>query len=142
MQEIFLTFAEGHITGLWAGLSNILNVVVDGDVAMMPLFLRGMGLRDAVRTTPPVFWDSWADWVAVVFARHPDVATLIIHRMRDPVLSAWTWHSSWSVVKGSSPLRGISALRDVDTKITNQEGVATAGNSKLLHKLSANTEDG
>ena len=54
-QEMVLTFAEGHNTGLWACLCNILNVVVDGDVAMMPLFLRGMGLRDAVRTTPPVF---------------------------------------------------------------------------------------
>ena len=42
----------------------------------------------------------------MVFARHPDVATLIIQRMRDPVLSARTWHSSWSVLKGSSPLRG------------------------------------
>ena len=79
----------------------------------------------------------------MVFARHPDVATLIIQRMRDPVLSARTWNSSWSVLKGSSPLRGkplriLSALRDVNPKITNQEGVATAGNSKLLHKLSAN----
>ena len=114
---------------------------------MMPLFLRGMGLGDAVRTTPPVFWASWADCVAMVFARHPDVATLIIQRMRDPVLSARTWHSSWSVLKGSSPLCGkplpvVIALHDVNPKITNQEGVATAGNSKLLHGWSANTKDG
>ena len=36
-------------------------LVVDGDrqdVATMPLSLGGLGLRDALRTSPPVFWPA------------------------------------------------------------------------------------
>ena len=80
-------FAEGHNAGLWTCLCNILNVVVDGDrqdVATMLLSLGGLGLRDAVRTSPPAFWASWADCIAMARARHPEVAALIFRAMRDP----------------------------------------------------------
>ena len=52
-------FAEGHNAGLWTCLCNILFVVVDGDrqdVTTMLLSLGGLGLRDAVLTSPPAFW--------------------------------------------------------------------------------------
>ena len=83
--EMVRGFAEGHNAGLWTCLCNILNVVVDGDrqdVAPMPLSLGGLGLRDAVRTSPPAFWASWSDCIAMVRARHPDVVALIIRAMR------------------------------------------------------------
>ena len=80
--EMVRGFAEGHNAGLWTCLCNILNVVGQ-DVATMPLSLGGLGLRDAVRTSPPAFWCR-ADCIAMVRARHPDVAALIIRSMRDP----------------------------------------------------------
>ena len=85
--EMVRGFAEGHNAGLWTCLCNILNVVVDEDrqdVATMPLSLGGLGLRDAVRTSPPAFWASRANCIAMVRARHPDVAALILRAMRDP----------------------------------------------------------
>ena len=80
-------FAEGHNAGLWTCMCSILNVVVDADrqeVATMPLCLGGLGLRDAVRTSFPAFWASWADCIGMVRARHPDVAALILRALEDP----------------------------------------------------------
>ena len=114
--EMVRGFAEGHNAGWWTCLCNILNIVVDGDrqdVATMPLSLGGLGLRDVVRTSPPASRASWADCIAMVRARHPDVAALIIRAMRDPTgppNPLWCqhrqWHISWLVWKGSSPLHG------------------------------------
>ena len=152
--EMVRGFAEGHNAGLWTCLCNILNVVVDGDrqdVATMPLSLGGLGLRDAVRTSPPAFWASWADCIAMVRARHPDVAALILRAMRDstcpPTLVSVQWHISLSVWKGSSSLHGkpwrmANALRDENQKNLNLEGVATVGSTKRLRGWSVNTEDG
>ena len=140
---------------LWTCLCNILNVVVDGDrqdVATMPLSLGSLGLRDGVRTSPPAFWASWTDCIAMVRAKHPDVAALILRAMRDPTgppNPLWCqfrqWHISWSVWKGSSPLHGklwrmANALRGENQKNMNLEGVATVGSTKRLRGWSVNTD--
>ena len=88
--EAVQTFAEGHTNGLWSCLQNILGVTLDTDPtvqdnATMPLSQGGMGLRNAVRTSPAAFWASWADCLAMVRARHPELATTILHRMGDPM---------------------------------------------------------
>ena len=85
--EMVRGFSEGHNAGLWTCLCNILNVVVDGDRqdVATPLFLGGLRLRDAVRTSPSSFLGQLGgDCIAMVWARHPDVAALILHAMRDP----------------------------------------------------------
>ena len=78
--EMVRGFAEGHNAGLWTCLCNILNVLVDGD---RPSSLGGLGLRDAVRTSPPTFWVSWADCIAMFLARHPDVVTIPAETITD-----------------------------------------------------------
>ena len=105
----------------------------------------------SVATSPaPAFWASWADCIAMVRARHPDVAALILRAMRDPtgpptLVSAQQWHISWSVWKGSSPLHGkpwrmANALRDENQKNLNLEGVATVGSTKRLRGWSVETQ--
>ena len=88
--EAVQTFAEGHSDGLWSCLRNILGVTLDTnptvrDIATMPLSLGGMGLRNAVRTSPAAFWASWADCLSMVRERHPEIATMILRRMGHPV---------------------------------------------------------
>ena len=88
--EAVQTFAEGHSDGLWSCLRNILGVTLDTnptvrDIATMPLSLGGMGLRNAVRTSPAAFWASWADCLSMVRERHPEIATTILRRMGDPI---------------------------------------------------------
>ena len=88
--EAVQTFAEGHSDGLWSCLRNILGVTLDTnpsvrDIATMLLSLGGMGLRNAVRTSPAAFWASWADCLSMVRERHPEIATTILRRMGDPM---------------------------------------------------------
>ena len=45
----------------------------------------GIGLRNAERTSPPAYWASWADCLAMFRrARHPDVAALCVRQMQNP----------------------------------------------------------
>ena len=87
--EAVLRFAEGHTNGLWACLRNILGSSVDldpttRDICSLPLSLGGIGLRNAERTSPPAYWASWADCLAMLRARHPDVAALCVRQMQNP----------------------------------------------------------
>ena len=51
------------------------------DAATLPLTLGGLGLRKATRVSGPAHWASWADCLAMVHARHPDVAMLLVHHL-------------------------------------------------------------
>ena len=87
--ELVHTFAEGHNRGLWNCLHHILSIdsQVDEtvrDIGSLPLFMGGLGLRSATRTSQPAFWASWADCLTMIGTRHPDVAALILLRMQGP----------------------------------------------------------
>ena len=89
MPEAVQRFAEGHANGLWACLRNILSSTVDldrttRDICTLPLSLGGIGLRNAERTSPPAYWASWTDCLAMLRARHPDVAALCVRQMQNP----------------------------------------------------------
>ena len=89
MPEAVQRFAEGHTNGLWACLRNILGSTVDldpttRDICTLPLSLGGIGLRNAERTSPPAYWASWADCLAMLRARHPDVAALCVRSDAEP----------------------------------------------------------
>ena len=47
-------------------------------VAQFPLREGGLGLRSAVRVAPAAYWASWADCLAMVRARHPRLANLVV----------------------------------------------------------------
>ena len=81
-------FAAGHNQGLWNCLNRILSIdfQVDAtvqDTATLPLSMGGLGLRSAMRTCKPSFWASWADCLAMIRARHPDVAAQILRQGLD-----------------------------------------------------------
>ena len=87
--KLVRTFAEGHNRILWNCLNHILSIdsQVDEtvqDLGSLPLSMGGLGLRSATRTSQPAFWASWADCLAMIRARHPDVAALILLRMQGP----------------------------------------------------------
>ena len=71
----------------------------------------------------------------MVRARHPDVHT-------HPPEGARSTHSGVNTGGTPSwrPFRTVSAVSVENLKMLSQEGVATAGNTKLLHGWSANTE--
>ena len=107
----------------------------------MPLSLGGMGLRNVVRTSPAAFWASWADCLSMVRARHPEIATTILHRMGDPMappilVAAQTVVGQLVGVAGfdrlAKPLRMASVHYTV-TQTTLSPGIfATGGSTKLL----------
>ena len=54
----------------------------EGDTAKklstLPLRLGGLGLRSAERTAPAAYWASWADALAMVNTRAPQVAAEVV----------------------------------------------------------------
>ena len=87
--ELVHEIAEGHNTGLLNCLCSM-NIVpgqiqdVVKDIITMPLSIGGMGLRSAHRTSPPVYWASWADSLPMIRERHPEVARTIMDRAGRP----------------------------------------------------------
>ena len=90
-------YASRHDEGLWNCLCAILKVdshqtPLIRDTATMPLVLGGMGLRSASRTRTSAFWASWADSLAMIHARHRDVASQFVYALENdlggPCLSA------------------------------------------------------
>ena len=96
--EMVQRFADGHDRGLWRCLSTILGVhpeqcdLAAKEVATLPLTWRGLGLRSAVRTSVSAYWASWADSLAMIHQRHPEVADRIVVALdgvnHTPALSA------------------------------------------------------
>ena len=77
--DLVRSFAERHNRGLWQCLARILGRSSEWDittqeVASLPLSLGGLGLRNAVRTSPSAYWASWSDSLPMIKARHPEVA--------------------------------------------------------------------
>ena len=107
-------FAHAHNAGLWQCLSDILRVSPDlcdrlsRDFSSLPLSMGGLGLRNAVRTSAPAFWASWADSLQMVHERHPVVAERIVEALEGggntPTLRAVV-ETAWSLdgVEGFEP---------------------------------------
>ena len=55
--------------------------VLAQQVATLPGRLGGLGLRSAQRSAPAAYWASWVDALAVIQAKAPDVAALVLHNL-------------------------------------------------------------
>ena len=68
-------------------LSSILQVNLEEadqetqDSVTLPLSLGGLGLRSALRTSKAAYWASWADCLAMISERHPEVAQLMVDEL-------------------------------------------------------------
>ena len=51
------------------------------DAATLPFTLGGLGLRKATRVSGPAHWASRADCLPMIHARHPLVATVLLHHL-------------------------------------------------------------
>ena len=67
-------FARTHDFQMRQCLSSILQFNLEGDSVTLPLSLGGLGLRSALRTSKAAYWASWADCLAMISERHPEVA--------------------------------------------------------------------
>ena len=54
------------------------------DIATLPMFLGGLGVRSALRTSKAAHWASWADCLPMILERHPDVARLLVGQLEEP----------------------------------------------------------
>ena len=85
--ELGEAFATGHDNSVRACLGSLLNVDVahvpnfGQMMTNLPLHMGGLGLRSAVRLYPAAHWASWADAVAMVQERHPEVATILVENL-------------------------------------------------------------
>ena len=83
-------FARRHDQDMMECLSSILHTNFAEwsdearDIATLPMSLGGLGVRSAVRTSGPAHWASWADCLAMVQERHPDVASLFVDQLAHP----------------------------------------------------------
>ena len=50
-------------------------------LSTLPMRMGGLGLRSAERLAPAAFWDSWADALAMISARNPEIASEVIRRL-------------------------------------------------------------
>ena len=86
------TYAREHDAGMWATAQTLLGGLpgtpaeqaTARDLASLPLRLGGAGLRSAVRTGPAAYWASWADALAMINARAPDVAAAAAAQLSAP----------------------------------------------------------
>ena len=82
--DLAAEYAAGHDEGLWQCLCAIMEVHEEEAspewraVAQLPLSSGGLGLRSAARLSPAAFWASWADSLAMIRERHPDIAAQIV----------------------------------------------------------------
>ena len=82
-----VNFAETHDRAVWQCLANILRIDLSEcsgavqDAATLPFTLGGLGLRKATRVSGPAHWASWADCLPMIHARHPLVATVLLHHL-------------------------------------------------------------
>ena len=90
--EMVVRFATGHNNGLWQCLCSILPPAVRADLsaqalATLPLSMGGCGLRDALRTSKPAFWASWADCLPMMRERHPAIVHVMIDQLNRGAVS-------------------------------------------------------
>ena len=52
-----------------------------GRPVTLPLSLERLGLRSALRTSKAAYWASWADCLAMISERHPEVAQLMVDEL-------------------------------------------------------------
>ena len=89
------TYAGEHDAGMWATAKTLLGGLpgtpaeqaTARDLASLPLRLGGAGLRSVVRTGPAAYWASWADALAMINARAPDVAAAAAAQLSAPPLA-------------------------------------------------------
>ena len=78
-----VNFAETHDRAVWQCLANILRTdLSECSGAVLPPLCRslgGLGLRKATRVSGPAHWASWVDCLPMIHARHPLVATVLLH---------------------------------------------------------------
>ena len=85
--ELGEAFATGHDDSVRACLGSLLNVDVahvpnfGQMMTNLPLHMGGLGLRSAVRLYPAAHWASWANTVAMVQERRPEVATILVENL-------------------------------------------------------------
>ena len=80
--EFTLEFAERHDEQVFKCLSKVLQTETlhprNHEAATMPLTLGGLGLGNAQRTHDAAHWESWADSLEMIRARHPEVASRLV----------------------------------------------------------------
>ena len=50
-------------------------------LSTLPMRMGGLGLRSAERLAPVAFWASWADALAMISARNPEIASEVVRRL-------------------------------------------------------------
>ena len=77
-------YAKAHDDALWACLCRILGVHEEEAtsqwraLAQLPLHDGGLGLRSSERLSTAACWASWADSLAMIRERHPEIARRIV----------------------------------------------------------------
>ena len=73
-------YAAAHDAAVWGTLQACLGEPAEDvacparDIALLPAYLGGLGLAQAVRTAPAACWAAWADALVVLAARSPAFA--------------------------------------------------------------------
>ena len=104
-----VNFAETHDRAVWQCLANILRTDLSEcsgavqDAATLPFTLRGLGLRKATRVSGPAHCASWADCLPMIHARHPLVATVLLHQLEGAAVTPCLREIAHGLVRGFEP---------------------------------------
>ncbi len=82
-------YALEHDEALWSCLCNVLGVHEEEatpewrTVSQLPFRDGGLGIRSSQRLSTAACWASWADSLAMIRARHPDIAARIVDALAE-----------------------------------------------------------
>ena len=132
--------------GIWACLCTLLHQSLaeqrHQEWGQFAIGLDGVGLRNATRTSISAYWDSWADCLPLMFAKHTEVAFWLARQLEghpnSPFPSAAA--SSARVLSGTMGFdpQSWQALCEGVRRRMLEPGVG-AGSMRLLHEWNSST---
>ena len=80
-------YSRAHDAGIWHTARELLGDIPSDreaeaqQLSTLPMRMGGLGLRSAERLAPAAFWASWADALAMISARSPEIASEVVRRL-------------------------------------------------------------
>ena len=80
-------YCRAHDVGIWHTARELLGDIPSDreaeaqQLSTLPMRMGGLGLRSAERLAPAAFWASWADALAMISARNPEIASEVVRRL-------------------------------------------------------------
>ena len=113
------SYCQTHDEGIWATAKVLLDKLPADEtteteshqLATLPMWMGGLGLRSVVRCAPSAYWASWADALHMISERTPEVASEVVRRLGQEELVEGCSSLSWTRRGSGGDRFGLSCTR-------------------------------